>query len=343
MFAPSIKRVVFLLAATGILLSLESRLHATDQPPAGSFLLDLPAQCRFGETCWVANYVDADSGPEAKDFRCGPRTYNGHDGVDLAIKDLHVMAQGVPVVEVAPGTIRRLRDGVADVGLSNEASAETVAGRECGNGVVIDHGNGWETQYCHMKHNSLQVKAGQRVERGSRLGLIGLSGKTEFPHVHLTVRHDGHVIDPFTGGTQDVACGTPGRALWRDPAVGYEEVALYNVGFAASEPFVDAIRQGQPSEVAMPLDAPALVLWVDLFGVQEQDVLEFRITGPDGQLVLDRGLQLDRTQARHFAYAGLRRPRTGWAAGLYNGDVTFRRGQGATEVRRTRHVTVQFS
>jgi hypothetical protein len=73
---------------------------------SSTFELALPLDCRLGETCWVANYVDVDPSGAAKDFRCGPRTYDGHDGVDFAIRDQGVMAQGVTVLASAPGTIR---------------------------------------------------------------------------------------------------------------------------------------------------------------------------------------------------------------------------------------------
>ncbi len=328
-----------LFASGGSALSVEQA-----GPPSANatFTVDLPARCQLRETCWVVNYVDVDPGPGARDFRCGPRTYHGHDGIDLAIRDREVMAQGVPVLAVAPGTVRRVRDGVADEGLTNAASREALAGRECGNGIVLDHGNGWETQYCHLQQRSVQVAVGQQIERGAPLGLIGLSGQTEFPHVHLTVRHDGAIIDPFTGRQQGAGCGEETRALWRDPGVTYEDVALYHAGFASAEPHPETIRQGHAIPEKLSTEAPALVLWVDLFGVQAEDRLRFRIMAPDGRLLLDQALGIDRTQARRFVFAGLRRQGRLWPSGLYHGEVELGRGRGATAWTRTRLVTVQM-
>lgn len=84
------------------------------------------------------------------------------------------MEQGVSVLSAAPGIVRRVRDGVKDVALKTPASREAMTGRECGNGVLIDHGDGWETQYCHLKLRSVRVTVGQQIERGDELGLIGL-------------------------------------------------------------------------------------------------------------------------------------------------------------------------
>ena len=70
-------------------------------------------------------------------------------------------------------------------------SRTTSRDRNCGNGVVIRHADGWETQYCHLRRGSVQVAEGDRVEAGEPLGLVGMSGEANFPHVHLSVRRDG--------------------------------------------------------------------------------------------------------------------------------------------------------
>jgi hypothetical protein len=252
------------------------------------------------------------------------------------------MAQGVPVVAAAPGIVRRMRDGMADRGLSNAASREAIAGQECGNGVVIEHGEGWETQYCHLQQGSVRVTVGQSVERGQQLGNIGLSGKTEFPHVHLTVRHRGKVIDPFTGLPQSAGCGGGGASLWRDPRIVYEDVALYHAGFSGTVPRSEAIRDGVLGPPTLPAEADALVLWIDIFGVQADDRLHFRLLTPDGRTLLDREDRLDKTQARYFAYAGIKRQGSRWPAGTYRGEVTLRRERDAADIVQTRVVTISI-
>ena len=312
--------------------------------PVESQGLDLPLVCRLGETCWVANYVYVDPTGGARDFRCKGRSYNTHDGTDFPIRDRAVMEQGVPVVASAPGTVRRVRDGVEDAALTDQALRARVAGRECGNGVVLDHEGGWQTRYCHLRLGSIRVRVGERVERGSPLGLVGLSGRTEFPHVHLTVRRNRQVIDPFTGQIQSAGCGLEEKPLWRaDAHVAYEEVALYNAGFAGSRPDVEAIRSGRVQDAPLPPTAPALVLWVDILGVQSDDRLRFRIIGPDGQVVLDKERRVDRTQARRFMFAGQRLRTDAWPSGSYSGQVTLTRTLDDSPMERsiTRTVTVQ--
>ena len=306
--------------------------------------LGLPLVCHLGETCWVANYVDVEPTEAARDFRCKGRTYNAHDGTDFAIRDRAVMEQGVTVVAAAPGTVLHVRDGVEDRALIDDASKRAIAGRECGNGVVIDHDGGWQTQYCHLRRGSIRVRAGERVERGSLLGLVGLSGKTEFPHVHLTVRRNGQVIDPFTGRLQSAGCGGEEEPLWQaDAHVSYEYVALYNAGFWDGQPDVEAIRSGRVSDRPLPLTAPALVLWVDVLGMQAGDLVRFRIIGPDGQAILDKEEPVDRTQARRFIFAGQRRRADTWSPGTYSGQITLTRALDGHLVERSisRTLTIQ--
>ena len=327
----------FLAAATATVTLL---IHATAQ--ADGPRLASPVECTPGETCWVVNYFDHDPGAGMRDYHCGALGYDGHDGTDIAIRDGAAMAAGVPVVAAAPGTVKGMRDGMPDTGL--KAGRESVKGRECGNGVVIAHDGGWETQYCHMRRGSVAVRSGERVERGQRLGLVGLSGHTEFPHLHLTVRHDGKKIDPFLGDTPPSSCGIGANALWdadAAAALAYRPVAIYNVGFSGGPPDPDRIRSGDHKPEAAA-DAPALVLWADIFGVDAGDRISLRIIGPDGATVAENTRTLDRRQIRRFEYAGKRTPGE-WPAGTYTGEivVTRKTDSGETAVRERTQVELR--
>ncbi|WP_447972990.1 hypothetical protein [Nitrospira sp. Kam-Ns4a] len=107
--------------------------------------------------------------------------------------------------------------------------------------------------------------------------------------------------------------GPAGMALWRAAQpVSYEPVALYNDGFAAGEPDVEAIRKGERADNALPTSALALVLWVDLFCVQAGDRLRFRIIAPDGKVVLDEEQTIEKTRARRFVFMGKKRTPQAW-------------------------------
>ncbi|MEX5282166.1 M23 family metallopeptidase [Nitrospira tepida] len=304
--------------------------------------LSLPLDCRLTETCWVANYVDVNPGAQAQDFHCQPRTYDGHDGVDFAIRDLDQMHRGVSVIAAVSGTVRAIRNDMEDVLLEHDAAGRSITGRECGNGVVMDHDGGWQTQYCHLRRDSVRVRVGERVARGSELGLVGISGKTTFPHLHLTVRHNGKIVDPFTGLGLGAGCRSQGRSLWAEPqSIPYEEVALYNLGLSDEPPRIADIRRGQARQPGLDRTAQRLVLWVDLFGVQKGDRVRLRITGPHDQSLLDYEQVIDRTRARQFLFAGRSRTAPEWVEGLYNGEVILRRTH-PEKVFTTRATTSMF-
>ena len=282
--------------------------------PAGAFELAFPADCRLGDTCYIQQYVDHDPGPSAQDFTCGPLSYEGHDGTDIALPSRAAMLTGVNVLAAGAGTVKGLRDGIADF-------APVVADKECGNGVLVDHGGGWETQYCHMKQGSVRVQVGDAVVPGSVLGQIGQSGMAEFPHLHLSVRHNGAELDPFAPDSL-TSCGAPGPVLWREP-LAYQPGGLLSLGISAAIPDYPAVKAGLASP-DLPKDAPALVVWAFLFGAQAGDAILFRLTGPDGDVLTERTV-LEKTQAQVFRAVGRKLKTAEWPAGRYQGEAILQR------------------
>ncbi|MEX0318692.1 MAG: M23 family metallopeptidase [Ruegeria sp.] len=303
---------------------------------AGQPVLDLPVDCIPGKSCTIQNFVDHVPGPDAEDFRCGPLSYDGHKGTDFALPTLREMHEGVRVLAAAPGVVRGIRDGMEDRRFE-PADQDAIAGRDCGNGVVIAHEDGWETQYCHMKRGSLRVKTGDTVLAGTVLGEIGLSGRTQFPHLHLSVRHQDRVVDPFaTSGA--ATCGEAGETLWKAPPA-YVPGAMLSVGFSDHVPEYEDIQAGTAARRAMPPDAAGLVLFGYAFGGQTGDILRLTIDGPDGPF-LSEEFALDKAQARFFRAAGRRLAAASWPAGRYRGEVAMLRN--GTEIsRKTVEITIE--
>ncbi|MGF1641757.1 MAG: M23 family metallopeptidase [Rhodospirillales bacterium] len=308
---------------------------------ADDLVLNLPVACAMGEVCHIQNYFDHDPGPGRMDYACGRLGYDGHDGTDIRVPDLPTMRQGVAVVAAAPGVVSALRDGMDDVSV-RVSGAAAVEGREAGNGVVIDHGNGWETQYSHLKKGSIVVTRGQRVEAGTPLGLIGLSGLTEFPHVEFAVRYQGRPVDPFVGRAAFRACGDERRSLWSTEVaarLGYRATGPLIAGFATERPDGDAAQDGRYAADRLPTDAPALVFWAEVFGTEKGDVQRLRIEGPDGGAIVDQAGPLADSNVQWFAFAGRKRPAGGWPPGTYTGTYTLSR-DGRPIVTMVREVAV---
>jgi murein DD-endopeptidase MepM/ murein hydrolase activator NlpD len=94
-----------------------------------------------------------------------------HHGIDIG------SPPGTPVRSPVAGTV----------------VAASTHGR-LGKHVALDHGNGVTSLYGHLE--ALDVKNGERVERGQVIGLVGNTGRSTGPHLHYELLVDGKPVDP---------------------------------------------------------------------------------------------------------------------------------------------------
>ncbi|MEQ1716037.1 MAG: M23 family metallopeptidase [Hyphomicrobium sp.] len=283
--------------------------------------LSLPIACEPHKTCFIQNYVDNDPGTSDRDFACGGATYEGHKGVDFRLLSAEAAKAGVNVVASADGTVKALRDGMPDVYLSDDKVQE-IKGRECGNGVVIDHGNGWETQYCHMLKGSIKVTKGQAVKRGDALGHVGYSGFANFAHVHLQVRHNNKVVDPFLPDAAEGACqrDSKGTGLWQPSAIApfpYRNGEIIDSGFTPAPPTRDKLEDNHRDVEPLKADSAALIFYARFINLLAGDRIRIVIDGPGGTLVEQLSEPLEKNRHRHLDYAGKKRRELPWQQGRY--------------------------
>ena len=115
-----------------------------------------------------AGYISSYFGRRTDPFT-GKKKY--HKGMDFVGK------RGSEVLAVAAGVVTR---------------AERNGGY--GNMVEIRHADGYVTRYAHNQENL--VKAGDRVEKGEPIAMLGSTGHSSGPHVHFEVRKDGKIVNP---------------------------------------------------------------------------------------------------------------------------------------------------
>jgi murein DD-endopeptidase MepM/ murein hydrolase activator NlpD len=94
---------------------------------------------------------------------------------------------GVDIAGKMGGPIRSMGVGVV-----------TFAGEKDGYGltVEINHGNGEITRYAHAQ--AILARVGDRVNKGDSIALVGSSGRSTGPHLHVEVLRNGHIVDPRT-------------------------------------------------------------------------------------------------------------------------------------------------
>lgn len=321
------RRGAFIRAATvfGAAVFLAAVPVGAQEPPLS---LSLPIDCTPGVDCWAINHVDLDPGKGRRDFRCLAMTYDGHKGTDIALANDGRLADDVPVLAAAPGKVVGTRDAMADVN-ARATGFTAVKGRECGNGVRVDHGGGWATQYCHMKRGSIRVRTGDTIERGQVLGAVGLSGATEFLHVHLSVSKDGTVLDPYRGVAGGPECGAGDVPLWdtatRTALLAAAPPVLLDAGLAGRQLTKEDAASGSQSPATIPARAPVLVLWLRAAGVEPGDSARVTITRPDGSTFFDDTITAKKRRILFFRFVGRKNRGGAWPTGEWRGRVSLAR------------------
>jgi murein DD-endopeptidase MepM/ murein hydrolase activator NlpD len=105
--------------------------------------------------------------------RFGPRGARFHAGIDL------VAPAGTPVTAAAAGRV----------------VWAAFLGGGWGNLVIVVHRSGVRTLYAHL--SSIDVRDGDVVATGRRLGRVGETGDATAPHLHFEVRVHGAAVDPL--------------------------------------------------------------------------------------------------------------------------------------------------
>lgn len=225
----------------------------------------------------LVNHVDLDPGTGIQDYNCGTKTYNGHNGNDISIFPFwwSMMNQNrVEVVAAAPGIILGKHDGEFDMNCSFTGDW---------NAVFVEHADGSVAWYGHLKSGSLTSKTpGMSVSTGEYLGLVGSSGRSTNPHLHLEIRDsENDVIEPFAGdcnSTTATSWWSSQRDYW-DPKINI----LYTHDMA---PNIDFCPETEKTNFQNNFSAGDSIRYGIYLSDQQDGLLaSFEVQNPNGDLV----------------------------------------------------------
>jgi murein DD-endopeptidase MepM/ murein hydrolase activator NlpD len=321
-----IRRASFLfavgLAASLLTTGATGSAHGADYPK-----FRIPLDCTINVDCWVINYFDHAADDRIVDFTGGDNLYNRHQGIDFAISNMAEMVRGVPVLAVADGKVVDLRDHIPDIG-SVTRDGKRIENPMCGNAVLIDHGASLRTLYCHLRRGSISVAVGDEVKAGHPVGLVGLSGFTNFPHVHLAVSIGKDKVDPFVGAGWTPGGDVPARPMWREDvleSLSYQPFVLMDAGFTGSRFSKHGLLSGWFERDTVPPTAHVLSFSTLVYYADPGDLIDMKITDPDGNIIAEETVTLDDGFQRHWRDIRAARPDGGWRTGKYTGTVVVTR------------------
>lgn len=286
-----------------------------------------PVGCSVPLECTIQNYVDARPGTGYRDYTCGTLSYERHKGTDFRVLSYDLYLKGVPVLAVADGIVLHQRSDASDGDYILKGD-RAVYRQEAGNNVVIDHLNGWQTTYAHLKKGSVTVSSRDKVKVGDIIGIVGLSGKTEFPHLHFQMSYNKSLIDPFTG-EKPSGCITPTKnSLWNlsdGNFFEYKSTGIVDVGFASQPPEQKLLAfHSEQKRISVSENPEFLVFWGELWGLKIADRLTLKFKDPKGEIITNQTI-LKNNQASFMYYNGMKRPKSGWINGTYTGKITLER------------------
>ncbi len=275
------------LAASIVDLQARGLLPAEPDKAAGVLLkwpLRAAAHVHDPGVHGISNFVDQNSAfpSQLLDYNCGARTYDqsggyNHQGTDIFIWPFSwhkVDDDDVEIVAGAAGVIIGKYDGNYDRNCS--------FGGGSWNAVYVRHADGSIAWYGHMKNGSLTAKGvGQAVAAGEYLGIVGSSGNSTGPHLHLELFDNlGKLVDPWSGG-----CNSRNADSWWEVQHPYYDSAINALRTHDAPPVWQTCPQPAIINAQNQFTAGQLIYFATYYRDQLQGQLStYEVLRPDGSV-----------------------------------------------------------
>lgn len=125
-----------------------------------------------------------------------------HNGIDLGWNS-NYGGMEQPIYAAESGEVVSVR--------SNYNTTDTSGG-SYGNYIKLRHENGFSTLYAHMKYGSVNLKVGDRVNKGDQIGIMGRTGHATGNHLHYEVMINNEKVNP-----EEYTYVYPGQIISSDP------------------------------------------------------------------------------------------------------------------------------
>ncbi|MTI10529.1 M23 family metallopeptidase [Curvivirga aplysinae] len=315
-------KLLKLMSISSIALTMGAFFNSAS---AQTGFLQIPVDCEFNKTCYIQKYADAVKGPDYKDYNCGTLTNDDHKGTDFRLNDYVQLEQGVDVLAAVDGKVIETRDYMPDVN-AKLVGKESVFNRGYGNMIVLQHKNNYRTVYAHLKRNSIKVKIGDIVKAGTPMGQIGLSGLTEYPHLHFEILKGNQRLDPFTGDSVKTSCGqSEDKSLWAVD-LPYKPVHLVGIGMFSNRLSIHAMEHKLYENARLRPSAKGMILNAYIAGVRKGDKVHVKIYHNDAaEPFYDQEAIREKDLAFELISAGRKNKGKNWPKGIYRGEITYSR------------------
>ena len=120
-------------------------------------------------------HISSGYGEREDPFEKGKK--QNHPGWDLAAPE------GTEVMSIGKGKVLHI-------------GQDTGTGKDYGNNVIVDYGNGYTARFGHLNAFDKNLKEGQEIDAGTKIGGVGKTGRATDPHLDVTVFKNGKPVDP---------------------------------------------------------------------------------------------------------------------------------------------------